>query len=93
MKQTTPYEQILGILIELKELFPTYNLGRHLETSLDGYKDIWGVTDKEMLYALKKYKSQLTLDVPHPDETEIDKIIKDGMNLDTILQEDEEDND
>jgi hypothetical protein len=87
----TAYEQILSVLIELKETFPSYNLGRHLDTALSDYKDIWGMTDKEMLYALSKYKSQLTMDVPHPDESEIEKIVKDGMNLDTILQEDEED--
>lgn len=87
----TAYEQILSVLIELKEAFPSYNLGRHLDTALSEYKDTWGMTDKEMLYALNKYKSQLTLDVPHPDETEIDKIVKEGMNLHTILQEDEED--
>ena len=86
------YEQIIDVLLELKEAFPSYNLGRHLETALDGYKDTWGMTDKEMLYALKKYKAQLTMDVPHPDDSEIDKIIKDGMNLNTIFQE-EEDND
>ena len=90
MKPTT-YEQILSVLIELKETFPSYNLGRHLDTALNEYKDIWGMTDKEMLYALSKYKSQLTMDIPHPDESEIEKIVKDGMNLDTILQEDEED--
>jgi hypothetical protein len=87
----TAYEQILSVLIELKETFPSYNLGRHLDTALNEYKDIWGMTDKEMLYALSKYKSQLTLDIPHPDESEIDKIVKEGMNLHTILQEDEED--
>lgn len=87
------YEQILSVLVELKEAFPSYNMGRHLDTALNEYKDIWGMTDKEMLYALNKYKSQLTLDVPHPDESEIDKIVKDAMNLDTILQEDEEDED
>ena len=89
----TSYEQILSVLVELKEAFPSYNMGRHLDTALNEYKDIWGMTDKEMLYALNKYKSQLTLDVPHPDDTEIDKIVKDAMNLDTILQEDEEDED
>lgn len=91
MKPTSSYEQILSVLAELKEVFPSYNLGRHLDTALNEYKDIWGMTDKEMLYALSKYKSQLTMDVPHPDESEIDKIVKDGMNLHTILQEDEED--
>jgi hypothetical protein len=91
MKPTSSYEQILSVLAELKEVFPSYNLGRHLDTALNEYKDIWGMTDKEMLYALSKYKSQLTMDVPHPDESEIDKIVKDAMNLHTILQEDEED--
>ena len=93
MKPQTSYQQILSVLAELKQAFPSYNLGRHLDTALNEYKDIWGMTDKEMLYALNKYKSQLTLDIPHPDDTEIDKIVKDAMNLSTILQEDEEDED
>jgi hypothetical protein len=85
------YEKILEVLTELKETFPTYNLGRHLETALDGYKDIWGMTDKEMHWALIKYKAQITMDIPHPDDSEIDRIIKDGMQLHNILHEDEED--
>jgi hypothetical protein len=40
-----------------------------------------------VLFALEKYKSQLELDVPHTDENELDQIIKDGMNLDDILKE------
>jgi hypothetical protein len=87
------YEQILSVLVELKELFPSYNLGRHLDTALDGYKDLWGMTDKEMLFALKKYKAQLSQDVPHVDESEIDKIIKDGMQLHNVLHEDDEEDD
>jgi len=62
-------------------------MGRHLATALDEYGDIWGLTDKEVLFALEKYKSQLELDVPHTDENELDQIIKDGMNLDDILKE------
>jgi hypothetical protein len=86
-----PYEQILSVLVELKEQFPSYNLGRHFDTALNEYKDVWGMTDKEMLFALKKYKARLSQDVPHLDESEIDKIIKDGMQLHNILHEDEED--
>lgn len=89
----TNYDQIIVVLKQLKEEFPSYNMGRHLDTALSDYKDVWSVTDKEMLYALNKYKSQLTMDVPHPDDSELDKIIKDGLNLNTILQEDEEDDD
>jgi hypothetical protein len=85
------YEQILSVLAELKEQFPSYNLGRHLDTALSEYKDVWGMTDKEMLFALKKYKAQISQDVPHLDESEIEKIIKDGMSLHNILNEDEED--
>lgn len=85
------YEKILKVLIELKETFPTYTIGRHIETALDGYKDVWGMTDKEMHWAFIKYKAQITIDIPHTDESEIDKIIRDGMRLDTILHEDEED--
>jgi hypothetical protein len=62
-------------------------MGRHLATALDEYGDIWGLTDKEILFALDKYKSQLELDVPHTDDSELDQIIKDGMNLDDILKE------
>jgi hypothetical protein len=89
----TIYDQILANLKELKEEFPSYNMGRHLDTALSEYKDVWGMTDKEMLYALKKYKAQLTLDIPHPDESELAKIINDGMHLDLILHEDDEDDD
>jgi len=88
----TPYQQALKILDDLQKAFPTYNLGRHLSTALYEYKDIWGMTDREMVYALSKYKAELMQDVPHLDDTEIDKIIREGMNLDTIL-DDDEDND
>lgn len=84
------YNQILHILQELHRDHPTYNMGRHLATALDGYGDIWGITDKELLFSLSKYQAQLELDVPHADESEIDEIIKDAENLDTILKEEEE---
>jgi hypothetical protein len=50
------------------------------------------MTDREMVYALSKYKAELMQDIPHLDGSEIDKIIREGMNLDTIL-DDDEDND
>jgi len=86
------YNQVITTLQELHKSYPTYNMGRHLATALDEYGDIWGMTDKELSYALSKYKGELDMDVPHTDESEIDKIIKDGMDLDNILKEEEEDN-
>jgi len=85
------YAQILSVLTELKELFPRYNLGRHLETALDGRKDMWGLSDKDMLSAINAYKQKLTIDTQHRDDSELAKIINDGMHLHNILHEDEED--
>jgi hypothetical protein len=68
-------------------------MGRHLATVLDEYGDIWGMSDKELAYALYKYKSQIEMDVPHTDESELDKIIKEGMDLDNILKEEDTDGD
>jgi hypothetical protein len=79
------------VLESLHKAHPTYNIGRHISTALDGYDDIWGVTDKEFLFALEKYELELNMDSPHIDEEEIDEIIKDGMNLERTLFEEEED--
>jgi hypothetical protein len=84
------YRQILQILERLRKAHPTYNIGRHISTALDGYDDIWGVTDKEFLFALEKYELELNMDVDHIDQEEIDEIIKDGMNLERTLFEEEE---
>ena len=81
----------IAILDELKELHkahPSYNMGRHLSTALDGYGDIWGLSNKELLFALRKYRSQLEMDIDHTDD-EIEGIIKDGLNL---LKQEEDDN-
>lgn len=78
------------MLESLHKAHPTYNIGRHISTALDGYDDIWGVTDKEFLFALEKYELELNMDSPHIDEEEIEEIIKDGMNLERTLFEEEE---
>tara|TARA_R110000868_G_C10663138_1_gene745985 strand:+ start:431 stop:706 length:276 start_codon:yes stop_codon:yes gene_type:complete len=91
MKKPNYYQQILHVLESLNKAHPTYNIGRHISTALDGYDDMWGVTDKEFLFALEKYELALNIDVDHIDQEEIDKIIKDGMNLERMFLEDEED--
>lgn len=81
------YNKAIQILQDLHTAYPNYNMGRHLATALDGYGDIWGLTDKELVFALEKYRMQLELDVPHTDDAELEQIIKDGMDLDNILKE------
>jgi hypothetical protein len=78
------------MLESLHKAHPTYNIGRHISTALDGYDDVWGVTDKEFLFALEKYELALNMDIDHIDQEEIEKIIKDGMNLERTLFEEEE---
>jgi hypothetical protein len=83
------YNQVLHLLQDLHSSYPTYNMGRHLSTVLDDYGNIWGITDKELTFALEKYKAKLDMDVPHTDEEEIDDIIRQGMDLDNILKEED----
>jgi hypothetical protein len=89
MRKTSHYNQVLAVLQELHKIYPVYNMGRHLATALDEYGDVWGLSDKELLYALEKYKASLDMDVPHTDESEIDQIIKEGMDLDNILKDED----
>jgi len=93
MSSRNHYSQVIHTLQELHKSFPTYNMGRHLATVLDEYGDIWGMSDKELAFAFDKYKSQIEMDVPHIDESELDKIIKEGMDLDNILKEEDTDGD
>jgi hypothetical protein len=64
-------------------------MGRHLSTILDEYGNIWGITDKELAFVLEKYKAKLDMDIPHTDDSELENIIREGMDLDNILKEDD----
>ena len=89
-KQPNYYRQIIRTLQRLEKSHPTYNIGRHLSTALYEYNDLWGVSDKELLYALEKYEIELNIDYPHVDEEELKEIIKGGMNLERMFDEEED---
>lgn len=88
-KKVTDYYQILKVLEQLKREYPTHNLGQHISTALGDYGDPWNVTDKEMLFALEKYKTELEFNIV--SDQEVDKIVKDAQDLTTLFQEEEED--
>jgi hypothetical protein len=90
-RKASYYNQVINALQELHIHYPSYNLGRHLATAFSDYGDLWGVTDKEFLFALDRYKAQLDMDYSHKDEDYVDKIVKDGMDLDKLFKEDEDD--
>jgi hypothetical protein len=89
------YHKILKTLGELKKSHPTYNLGKHLSTSLDDIelKHLWGMSDEFLLNQIKKYQTSLDMDIPHDDDSDIDKILKDAMHLDIFSNNDEDDED
>lgn len=89
---TTYYHKIIQLLGELKRDHPSLNLGKHLATSLDGIetKYLWGLTDKNVYHALQKYQISLDLDVPH-DESEIEKILRDGMRISNVHELNDDD--
>ena len=86
-RKPSDFSQIIAVLNELHKSFPKYNIGRHISTALDG-SDLWGISDKQLLAALNKYKDQQELDTPYINERELDVIISDGMNLSHIFEED-----
>jgi len=90
MKYPNYHLLIIKTLNRLHKAHPLYNIGKHISTALDG-NDIWGVTDKELFLSLQQYEINLEMDIDHIDEEELEAIIKDGMNLETILFEEEED--
>lgn len=88
--KTNYFQEITSLLKELNKEFPSYTLGQHIATALDGYGDVWGMSDREFLFALTKYKTGIELDVPHiANDKDLEEIIKGGMNL--FSNEEEED--
>lgn len=82
---TDNYGKILKELGKLHKKFPSYNLGRHLATALDGY-DTWSTSDKEMLFAIEKYEAGLEFDIHRDESRDIDAIIKDGVNFGLLVE-------
>lgn len=62
-KKTNYYKEIINTLNDIHKAFPDLNLGRHISTATADYPDIWDMPDKELLYALNKYQSELELEL------------------------------
>jgi hypothetical protein len=101
-KKTTPYNQVIKILADLKKEYPNCRLGQHIYLMLEDYKSLeslWNMSDKEFLYALEKHQCITLLHNPKiprihldvlPSDEEIDLIIRDAEHLDTLFDEEEE---
>lgn len=85
------YKNILAVLTQLHKDHPTYEMGQHLELAFSDYPSPWGIPDKEMYSALKKYQAEISQDSLDISQNYIDQIVRDGLDLEHILDENEED--
>ncbi len=93
MRKASDSSKVISLLSKLHTKYPTYNMARHISTAVSDYGDIWGMTDRELLFALEKYSTTLDMDSsPIEDEAYVNRIVREGMDLDNILneQDDEE---
>lgn len=92
--RTNHKKRFLNTLSKLMEDYPTQTIGAHLSFIFDGYprlEDVEGLPDKEILYLTEKYKCEKDLDFcPIHEDSEIDKIVNEGLDLDHILDEEED---
>jgi hypothetical protein len=65
MKKKNHYDMIIDELIELRDMFPGFSFGMHISSALSEYGDLWDVTDKEILYAIRKYKASIENEMGH----------------------------
>jgi hypothetical protein len=82
MMKKNNYKEALNILKDLHEEYPSYSLGRHIHTALADYGNFWGITDKELCFALNKYKAELEMDNDQiVSDNYVYEIQKDAENL------------
>ena len=91
MRKKPKFYSILKVLEELKAIYPSLSLGRHLSTALDGH-DMWGITDEDFLEALLEYKAKFEMGMKRRiDDDDISKIIRDGLKIHTVYDIEEDD--
>ena len=90
-RQPNYKKRFVELLEELYKSYPSYTIAQHLSTALSEYGDFWGVTDKEMCFALEKYTSELELDSNNVvDSDYLDKIVEDATHLFDKPEDEEE---
>ncbi len=91
MKVVNYYMKSVKLLESLKKQHPRHSIGKHLSTAFSDYKDLWDVSDKVFYSVLNCYVIELDFDILHDrEEDDLNKIINDGLHLESILEEEEE---
>jgi hypothetical protein len=76
MKTKNYVNEFCNTVKTLHKQYPTQNMGRHLDAAFADYKSLFGVSDKELSYALDKYMQTLEID-PIATDAELDKLMRD----------------
>jgi len=92
MNKKDNFKLIITKLEELHKKHPRYSFGSIISIAFSDYGDIWGVSDKESIFALEKYEAELELDeedkIASPEY--LSSLYKDIENFDNILDEEED---
>jgi hypothetical protein len=97
-KKLNQLNQFITLLQELNKQFPAQPISNHLATAFSDYgkiQDLWGLSNKELVFALEKYQANMEIEnfIPTHD-SELEKIIEEGKNIDKInLYNDNEEED
>lgn len=87
MKKENYANKVFALLKELHKDHPTWEIARHIAQATADYDNIWGIPDKELYNALYLYKQELCIE---DNEEDIDKLIADSKDLESLLAGDEE---
>lgn len=90
MARKNYYQEIIYLMEDLKREHPHLNFANHVSMALSDYKNPEEISDKELLFALEKYKTELEFHIA--PEVEVEKIVRDAQNLDKLFQEEEDEN-
>lgn len=81
MRQKNYKSEILSTIKEIFKKFPNQLVSTHLSLAFSDYASIDGISDKEILFLLDKYKYEKELDIEIQHDASIDRIIEEGQNL------------
>jgi len=73
-------QKIVEIINQLTVNHPKINLGKHIDTALDG-ENIWSLSNEKFYSLLRNYQAKLDAVELSDDDWEMDKILKDAMDL------------
>lgn len=83
--------EVLKLVKQLHDDYPSFSVARNVSTATSDYGDIWSMSNKELFFALEKYRAELELDQANIVSDEyVEKIRKDAENLDDILKEEDD---